>query len=265
MSFAAATEVVRGDSRTWMARIHPGWDIFGVPNGGYLMVMLARAMQAEAGGRVPITLTSHFLRPGRPGPVAIVVETVKAGKTLSTFRATMVQDDKELVTAVAAFAEGGVPRPDAQIIDGSPPDLPPPEECVLSEPSPTGPFPPPFTGRIVLRLHPDDAMSLGGARPGIARVRGWFRLHEGERPEPLAAILAADAFPPAVFNTHLPLNWTPTVEMTIHLRDPQPHTWLRCAFRTRFVTNGFLEEDGELWDRDGNLVALSRQLALVPR
>lgn len=265
MSFAAATEVVRRDPHTWAARIHSGWDIFGVPNGGYLMVILARAMQADADGRYPITLTTHFLRPGEPGPVAIVVEKVKEGKTLSTFRATMLQDQRELVTALAAFAEPGVPRPEAQIIDGSPPDLPPPEECVLAEPSETGPLPPPFMGRIVLRLHPDDAMSLGGARPGTARVRGWFRLHEGEEPEPLAAILAADAFPPAVFNTHLPLNWTPTVEMTTHLRDPHPRTWLKCVFRTRFVTNGLLEEDGEIWDEWGNLVALSRQLALVPR
>jgi hypothetical protein len=40
---------------------------------------------------------------------------------------------------------------------------------------------------------------------------------------------------------------------------------LRCKFATHFVTGGFLEEDGEIWDPAGRLVAQSRQLALVPR
>jgi hypothetical protein len=40
---------------------------------------------------------------------------------------------------------------------------------------------------------------------------------------------------------------------------------MRCRFSTRFVSGGFLEEDGEVWDAAGALVAQSRQLALVPR
>jgi hypothetical protein len=38
---------------------------------------------------------------------------------------------------------------------------------------------------------------------------------------------------------------------------------VRCRFSNRFVTAGFLEEDGEVWDGTGRLVGQSRQLALV--
>jgi acyl-CoA thioesterase len=78
-------------------------------------------------------------------------------------------------------------------------------------------------------------------------------------------LLVADAFPPAVFNTPLPLAWTPTIEMTTHIRATKVKGWLRCQFSTRFVTGGYLEEDGEIWDESGRLVAQSRQLALLPR
>ena len=114
------------------------------------------------------------------------------------------------------------------------------------------------------RLHPDDSLALEGTPSGEARVRGWIRLDD----EPLdgfALLLVADAMPPAIFNIDLPMGWTPTLEMTTQIRATPVPGWLRCQFTTRFVSGGLLEEDGEIWDEGGNLVALSRQLALVPR
>jgi hypothetical protein len=77
--------------------------------------------------------------------------------------------------------------------------------------------------------------------------------------------VATDAFPPTAFDARLPLGWTPTVELTAHVRARPEPGWLRCRFTTPFVTGGFLEEDGEVWDASGRSVARSRQLALVPR
>lgn len=46
---------------------------------------------------------------------------------------------------------------------------------------------------------------------------------------------------------------------------PPAPGWLAWVFTTRFVTDGVIEEDGEIWDWEGHLVAQGRQLALVPR
>ncbi|MEM8562184.1 MAG: thioesterase family protein [Pseudomonadota bacterium] len=80
-----------------------------------------------------------------------------------------------------------------------------------------------------------------------------------------ALLMSTDAFPPTVFNAKLPVAWAPTVELTAHIRRVPEPGWLRCRFITRFISSGMLEEDGELWDTSGRLVAQSRQLALTPK
>ena len=74
-----------------------------------------------------------------------------------------------------------------------------------------------------------------------------------------------DSWYPAIFaTTRAPLA-VPTLDLTVHLRAPhsRPHGWVLGLYRTRAVRDGFLDEDATLWSRDGELLAQSRQLALV--
>lgn len=50
----------------------------------------------------------------------------------------------------------------------------------------------------------------------------------------------------------------------MHLRAHPAPGWLACRAATRFVIGGYHEEDFEIWDSTGALVAQSRQLALLP-
>jgi acyl-CoA thioesterase len=199
------------------------------------------------------------------GPVTIDVETIKEGSALTMMGARMHQDGRALLTSQAVFANPGRRMAEALIVAGAPPDIPPPEDCVLSTPAVDAPLPPPFVSKVDVYLHPDDVFLDSKPKAGPPRVRGWFRLKEGESPDPMSVVQATDAFPPAIFNSDIAPGWTPTIELTVHVREPGPFEWLKCEFRTRFVTGGWLEEDGELWDETGRLVAQSRQLALVHR
>jgi acyl-CoA thioesterase len=101
-------------------------------------------------------------------------------------------------------------------------------------------------------------------------VGGWIRLADGDRPLDASLLAAyADAWPPAIFS-RMQVGGLgagiPTVDLTVHFRDVsgvRGDDWVLADFRTRCAHDGFIEEDGEIWSRDGRLLAQSRQLALI--
>ena len=268
MTFADAVALRRTSATTFTGDVPAGWDIAGATNGGYLTALVAGAVIEALGADDPVTVTTHFFTPVRPGPVVVEVDELRRGRSLSTAAARLRDADGRL--QLAALATVGtlpsmteVPDTAPSILSGGPPELDPAEDCLLIEPTDT--FPPPFMAHVRLRL-PQWCAGFAMGRPrGRAEMCGWFELPDDEAVTSLAALMAADAFPPPVFNSALPIAWTPTVELTVQLRARPSGGPLKCAFRTRFVQGRTLEADGELWDADGTLVALSRQLALVPR
>lgn len=259
-SFAVATAVASmGDGR-FHAAVAEGWDINGNANGGYLLAVAGRAMALATGRPDPVTITAHYLSPGKAGPAEVQTRLLKSGKRFATASATYSAGDRVMIAALGTFSDLSVAPEAPTLVTGEPPELPPPDECVVRN---SALVPVNFADKLDLRLHPDDALVDGGNPSGNALVRGWFRLHDDEPVDTIALLCAVDAFPPTAFNAHLPRGWTPTVELTAHVRARPAPGWLRCRFATRFVTGGFLEEDGEVWDATGRLVAQSRQLALL--
>jgi len=124
-------------------------------------------------------------------------------------------------------------------------------------------LPPPLMDRVDIRLHPQDAGFMAGQASGQARMRAW--VSPGAAWDPPGVILACDVLPPTIFNANLPVNWTPTLELTVHVRSIPGTEYVRVDSRTRFVSHGRLEVDSLVWDERGDLVAQSRQLMLVPR
>ncbi len=88
-------------------------------------------------------------------------------------------------------------------------------------------------------------------------------------PEPTDAhvlVQVTDAWVPAIFGITAERLGVPTVDLTVHLRQAvlaDDDGWLLVRFRTRLAAAGYLEEDGEIWDRAGRLLAQSRQLAVI--
>jgi hypothetical protein len=110
-----------------------------------------------------------------------------------------------------------------------------------------------------------DGATLGWATgsPSMAgELRGWLRFEDQREPDPLSLLLVVDALPPATFDLGL-TGWVPTLELTCHVRAVPAPGPLMVRQRARGVSGGRVDEECDVWDSTGRLVASGHQLALV--
>ncbi|MDQ3034525.1 MAG: thioesterase family protein [Myxococcota bacterium] len=250
-----------GEGR-FRASITDRWSIGSAPNGGYLAMIAARAIAAVVPAPDPFSVTTHFLAVARPGPAEVVTEIVRVGRGHSTAQAKLVQDGREVLRTIAVFGDlSAIEGPTALTIE--PPKLPPSESCERSRPAPSAAT---ISDRVDMALAPGTSPWSTGAHDERGELRGWVRLRDGREPDSLSLVFFADAFPPPVLSfSAVRTPWVPTLELTVHVRARPAPGMLRAWFRTRALIDGYLEEDGELWDASGKLVAMSRQLARIHR
>ncbi len=272
--FTRDTAVERVADGRYSGRVDPGWAVIdgAAPNGGYLMAMAARAMRDPVPAHPdPVTLTAHFLAPPSPGEVTIDVEVLRTGRRHATVAATLRQEGDAKVRLLGAF--GDLSAADGPTrVDRRPPQLPPVEACVdftaeNERRAADGGFaPPPIVSRFDHRIPAGVLGWTGGAPSGRGEIGGYLRWREGTAMDTLGLLVVADCYPPAVFDSGLgEVGWVPTIELTVQVRKRPAAGYLAGWFTTEAVTAGYLEEDGEVWDADGDLVVLSRQLALAAR
>ena len=272
--FDAGTAVVArpGEPGTWDTELGEGWRIGGGVNGGLLLALVGRALGEQlaatderAAHPDPLAISAYYLTPGVPGPATVRTDVVRRGRAVSTAQASLVQPgqdgaDVERVRVLATYGDLAGLDGDASTT-ATPPQLPPPEQCVSAAQAP-----PDFLKhaslleRLDLRLDPATTGWAVGRPSGTGVIRGWLRMADGREPDPLLLLLAVDALPPVAFELGLP-GWTPTLELTAHVRARPAPGWLRVNLTSRTMSGGYLEEDAEVWDSEGRLVALSRQLA----
>ena len=262
--FDRVVNATPADEGRWEASVPDGWDFSGFPNGGLLMATLSAMLGPLTGHPDPVTVTAHYTAPAVPGPAVVEGEMLRSGKRLGTAGGRLVQGGKVVAHALGTFGDLQV-RDDGVVYEAGLPDLPPPDECIGRETTSQFPFPPIFD-KVDMRFHPDHLGFATGDKHGKAEVGGWMRFADGRPADPLAMLLFADAHPPAIFNAPgMPIAWTPTIELTVHVHKRPAPGWIAGWFTVNHVNGGFLEEDGVLWDERGDLVAVSRQMAMVPR
>lgn len=242
-----------------------------------------------------ISCNLHFFSPSVVGEFTCDVEILKAGRSTSVVQARMFQLVKgkvrETIRAMATCgdlraAEARGPNYKDKSRGSAAPELPLFEQCLRLDAGDNKP--PSVRSQVHLLVPKLTADHYAATRE--TRTDGTFSenilvtRHKAVKSRPTAsyegycvyasdpdstprladAPMFLDANVPAVLGA-LVSGWVPTIDWRVDFKGhPSDNSGpLRFRFKSRRVTGGFLEEDGELWDSNGNLIALSRQLGLV--
>lgn len=251
------------------ALVAPGGTAPPAVNGGVLVATVLRAVLDTSPHPYPVATSAHFLRVPLLKPAEVEVTWLRQGRTAATARAAVIQDGQiALDTTVTTGNLPAGPAANGELSwTGEPPQLPPIEECVNLGPWPGTVGPDGTAGyaaQVDMRLDPATTGWRHGQPAGVPEMRGYFGLQDERDPDAYLLALAVDGLPPVVFGLGAS-GWSPTVELTWYMRAVPVPGPLRVATRCRHVSGGWFDEEAEVWDAAGQLVAQSRQLARVGR
>jgi hypothetical protein len=226
--------------------------IGGRPNGGYVLGISLRALARVLPMPDPLVVSAFFLRPTRSGAVEIHTEVARGGRRIATGTARMLQDGKETMRVTASFSDLVAPGGRTVMLDERPP-LPPPEDTrdPGSQPDRSGGVP-------------------RGRAPGLGDGRAGGPAGHGVLDAPPRRARAGHALPPRAGGRGRPGDPRPGGDRLGHDRADRARAGPARARLARLPVDHALrhrrpdEEDFEIWDSTGALVAQSRQLALLP-
>jgi hypothetical protein len=230
----------------------------------------------------PVATTANFLRVPQLAAAEVHVSWLKQGKTASIARATLVQDGQPILdtttttgtllsgpAGVGTGAADGAEPASSQLLDwtGERPRIADIADCLdlgswpgaVASDGTAG-----FAAHVEVLLDPACTGWRQHEPSGVPEMSGYVRLREHRDPDALLLALAVDALPPVVFGLGA-TGWAPTVALTWHMRGVPVPGPLQVAARCRHVSGGWFDEEAEVWDAAGRLVAQSRQLARVGR
>ena len=255
--FVDDTSLEEIGNHRWKACLQKGWRIGRVPNGGYVLAIVGRAISQSLSGADPLSINAFYLEPTTLGEAEIHVEILRLGKGTQFATARMYQEGSLKVIANAAYTDlDKLKGPTNTVM--TMPDVPPfdavdvPAHNVLEIHST-------IDTRIVKGREFFDSQEPTGTGEFIA----YMQHVDGAPIGVIDLLMFGDMMPPPSFTLVPNVGWVPTVEMTVQLRGAPAPGPILCHARSHTLMRGVTEQDCEIWDSNGDLVAVGRQTMKV--
>ena len=251
--------------------VNPDTNYFvgSTPHGGYLMAIMHKALTSILPHSTAISSSVQYLDRIDAKPFELEVESFKVSRGSSSGIVRLRQDDKVCTTFTGTCS-------DFEFMKGYD-DLQKPLPNIFADKDKNDylemnydkiskGFTPSFIQQLECLIHPDHAWwnreTDGDSADNEARCSAFLEM-EGGKPDQFCLSFYSDILPPVVCNKYGPLGWIPTITLTTHIRQLPTTSQLYADFIATDINKGYFEQDCNIWDLNGNLVASSRQLTRI--
>ena len=265
--FQAALDLTKVSDTVFSFTPDPKYFVGNTPHGGYLLALMNKAMTEVLPHPSAINSNIYYLDRTEPEPAELHVEVVRRSKGSSMGQVKLIQNNKItcLYSSICSdfqYMKGhsGLETPMPEIINSVQQD----DFKVMNYENFKLGSTPSFIQQLNMSVHPDHAwwdreISSDAAE---ARCSAYLELQGGVADTFVLSYLA-DILPPVVQNKYGPLGWVPTLTLTCNIRQLPKTNLLFIDGIAKDISNGYFEQDCNIWDMSGNLVATSRQLAKI--
>ncbi|MAV61573.1 MAG: thioesterase [Gammaproteobacteria bacterium] len=239
------------------------------PHGGYLMALMQKALTNILPHSTAISSSVQYLDRIDAKPFELEVDVFKKSRGSSSGIVKLKQDNKICTTFTGTCS-------DFEFMKGYD-DLQKPLPKIFNESNKkdyvkmnydkiSKGFTPAFIQQLECLIHPDHAwwnrQAKQNNQDNEARCAAFLEM-EGGKPDQFCLSFYSDILPPVVSNKYGPLGWIPTITLTTHIRQLPTTSEVYADFKASDINKGYFEQDCNIWDLDGNLVASSRQLTRI--
>jgi acyl-CoA thioesterase len=265
--FQAALDLTKVSDTVFSFTPDPKYFVGNTPHGGYLLALMNKAMTEVLPHPSAINSNIYYLDRTEPEPAELHIEILRTSRGSSMGQVKLIQNNKItcLYSSLCSdfqYMKGhsGLETPLPEIINSVEQD----DFKVMNYENFKLGSTPSFIQQLNMSVHPDHAwwdreISTDAAE---ARCSAYLELQGGVADTFVLSYLA-DILPPVVQNKYGPLGWVPTLTLTCNIRQLPKTNLLFIDGIAKDISNGYFEQDCNIWDMSGNLVATSRQLAKI--
>ena len=265
--FQAALDLTKVSDAVFSFIPNPKYFVGNTPHGGYLLALMNKAMTKALPHPSSINSNVYYLDRTEPEPAELHVEVFRTSRGSSMGQVKLIQNNKItcLYSSLCSDFEymkghSGLETPLPEIMYSVKQD----DFKVMNYENFKLGSTPSFIQQLDMSVHPDHAWWDREISNDMAEARcSAFLELQGGVADTFVLSYLADILPPVVQNKYGPLGWVPTLTLTCNIRQLPQTNQLFIDGIAKDICNGYFEQDCNIWDMNGNLVATSRQLAKI--